>query len=74
MNSGEASLLSPWLLAVAALALYAVPLAAGGGPFAPVHDGMVFNSMLTHLLRGRFDVAPATIGFEGFARNGRIYS
>ncbi len=74
MNSGEASLLSPWLLAVAALALYAVPLAAGGGLFAPVHDGMVFNSMLTHLLRGRFDVAPATIGFEGFARNGRIYS
>ncbi len=74
MTSGEARLLSPWLLAAAALALYAMSLAAGGGLFGPVHDGMVFNSMLAPLLRGRFDVDPATIGFEGFARGGRIYS
>jgi hypothetical protein len=33
-----------------------------------------FNSMLQHLLHGRFDVDPATVGPEGFLRNGRVYA
>jgi len=39
------------------------------GPF-----GMTFNSMLDHLVHGQFDVDPDVIGFEGFLRNGRVYS
>lgn len=39
------------------------------GPFA-----RTFNSMLDHLLRGRFDVDPAIVGPEGFARDGRVYA
>jgi|GEM_PF-3193464 len=33
-----------------------------------------FNSMLDHLLQGRFDVDPAIVGKEGFAREGRVYA
>ncbi|MBJ6122627.1 hypothetical protein [Sphingomonas mollis] len=33
-----------------------------------------FNSMLDHLLQGRFDVDPMVIGGEGFARNGLVYA
>jgi hypothetical protein len=33
--------------------------------------GLTFNEMLTQLLRGRFDVDPATIGREAFQRGGR---
>ncbi len=40
----------------------------------PEHYGLVFNAMLQSLLAGRFDVAPAAIGAEGFLREGRIYS
>lgn len=35
--------------------------------------GLTFNSMLEHLLRGRFDVAPEIVGPEGFLRNGFTY-
>lgn len=35
---------------------------------------LTFNSMLAHLLRGRFDVDPQIVGFEGFVRNGRTYA
>jgi hypothetical protein len=35
---------------------------------------LTFNSMLAHLLHGRFDVDPEIIGFEGFLRGGRVYS
>jgi hypothetical protein len=31
-----------------------------------------FNSMMEHLLHGRFDVDPATVGGEGFLRNGQV--
>jgi hypothetical protein len=40
----------------------------------PLCLGLTFNSMLEHLLRGRFDVAPETVGLEGFLRDGRIYA
>ena len=62
-----------WLLPAAAY--YAFLLTAGGsGLFAPVLHGLTFNSMLQHLLHGQFDVDPATIGDEGFLRNGATYA
>jgi hypothetical protein len=36
--------------------------------------GLTFNSMLEHLLQGRFDVAPEIIGAEGFLRDGLTYA
>jgi hypothetical protein len=35
---------------------------------------LTFNSMLEHMLRGRFDVDPRIVGLEGFARGGRVYA
>jgi hypothetical protein len=35
---------------------------------------LTFNSMLQHLVHGRFDVDPSTVGDEGFLRNGRVYA
>ena len=35
---------------------------------------LAFNSMLQHLLAGRFDVDPDTIGHEGFLVQGKVYS
>ena len=40
----------------------------------PAIRGFTFNSMLDHLLHGRFDVDPAVIGDEGFLRDGRTYT
>lgn len=36
--------------------------------------GLTFNSMLEHLLHGRFDVDPEVVGNEGFLRDGRVYA
>jgi len=44
------------------------------GLFIPVTYGMTFNSMLLHLLDGRFDVDPAVIGAEGYLRDGSVYA
>jgi hypothetical protein len=46
----------------------------GADFFAPVPYGLTFNSMLLHLLQGRFDVDPQTIGDEGSLRNGLVYT
>jgi hypothetical protein len=35
---------------------------------------LTFNSMLDHLLRGRFDVDPQIVGYEGYLSNGRVYA
>jgi hypothetical protein len=36
---------------------------------------LTFNSMLAHLMQGRFDVDPQIVGDEeGFLRNGRVYA
>lgn len=59
---------------VLAACYYALLLSAGGSFFAPVTHGLTFNSMLLHLLHGRFDVDPATIGDEGFLRDGATYA
>lgn len=40
-------------------------------PFHPAVLGLAFNSMLDHLLAGRFDVDPAAIDFEAFLVDGR---
>jgi hypothetical protein len=40
-------------------------------PFRPALLGLAFNSMLDHLLHGRFDIDPAAIDFEAFLVNGR---
>jgi hypothetical protein len=55
--------------------LYAVSFADGRFHlFRPVDHGLTLNSMLEHLLRGEFDVDPATIGDEGFIRDGKIFA
>lgn len=43
-----------------------------GRPDVPLN--LVFNSMLDHLMAGRFDVDPAIVGFEGFTRDGRVFA
>jgi hypothetical protein len=55
---------------------YALLLTAAGNIelFAPVMHGLAFNSMLLHLLQGRFDVDPAAIGYEGYLRDGAVYA
>jgi hypothetical protein len=42
--------------------------------FHPTRNGLTFNSMIEHLLAGRFDVDPETVGNEGFLRNGHVYA
>jgi hypothetical protein len=63
-------------LLLPAICYYALLLTEVGGNslFAPVVYGLNFNSMLLHLLQGRFDVEPAAIGYEGYLRNGAVYS
>jgi hypothetical protein len=36
--------------------------------------GFTFNSMLEHLLHGRFDVDPQAVYSEGYLRDGRVYA
>src|SRR5258708_26749880 len=62
-----------WVLPAALY--YAFLLCAGtSGLFSPAEHGMVFNSMLLHLLQGRFDVDPAAVGDEGYLRDGAVYA
>ncbi|MUG05437.1 hypothetical protein GM556_07795 [Bombella sp. ESL0378] len=35
---------------------------------------LTFNSMMEHMLHGKFDVAPWTVQEEGFLRDGRVYA
>lgn len=63
------------LWVIPAAAYYALLLTAGTGDLlAPVPNGLTFNSMLLHLLHGRFDVDPAAIGAEGYLRDGAVYA
>jgi hypothetical protein len=39
-----------------------------------VDHGLTFNSMLEHLVHGRFDVDPDVVRDEGFQRGGRVYA
>jgi hypothetical protein len=66
-------LLAPMLAAMAVY--YAFVLSDGRFVlFHPVGNGLTFNTMLLHLLHGRFDVDPVAVGQEGFLRDGRIYA
>jgi hypothetical protein len=59
----------------AASGYYALLLNTGSsGFFKPIPHGLAFNSMLLHLLDGRFDIDPVAIGFEGYVRDGVTYS
>jgi hypothetical protein len=42
-------------------------------PLNPIDHELIFNNMLEHMLRGRFDVDPGIVGSEGFVRDGRVY-
>ncbi len=68
----------PWMFPVVILLLaciYGFSLTDGGGHLlAPVTNGFAFNSMATHMMRGRFDVDPEAITFEAFVREGRTYA
>ncbi len=59
------------LLAFGFVALFLIPNVP-----RPVTMGLVFNSMMQHMLHGRFDVDPATIlsGGEVYVRDGRSYA
>jgi hypothetical protein len=65
-----------FLLLPVAIGYYGFLLTAAGNIplFAPLPHGLTFNSMLLHLLQGRFDVDPAAIGHEGYLRDGAVYS
>src|SRR5665213_3042301 len=41
---------------------------------APGSYGLTFNSMLLHLLQGRFDVDPDAVGAEGYLGDGAVYA
>lgn len=71
--SGASRLVLP-LAVAAAIGWYALLLTRGGGILTPRAYGPVFNSMLLHLLNGRFDVDPAIIGYEGYLRDGATYA
>ncbi len=63
------------LLVLAAILYLALVTHGGFDPFgAGDRYGLAFNSMLLHLLHGRFDVDPATIGREAFVHDGRSYA
>ena len=63
--------LLPGLLAWAIAAMFLVPSLP-----RPVTMGLVFNSMMQHMLHGRFDVDPGAVlaGGEVYLRDGRSYS
>lgn len=68
----DAAGLKPFIIALLASAV----LYGGIILRQPMHVqfGLIFNDMLLHMLKGRFDVNPAIVGFEGFVRDGRTYS
>jgi hypothetical protein len=78
LKSSPASAGRGWAVArlclVPATCYYAFLLSAGGGFLSELPHGLTFNSMLLHVIAGRFDVDPATIGDEGFIRDGATYA
>jgi hypothetical protein len=78
LPSGSASQVPGWMLLslAAACAYYLFIITLGGALsfLAPIPYGLTFNSMLSHLLVGRFDVDPQTIGDEGILRHGLVYA
>src|SRR5947209_10425927 len=75
-QAGDNTVAIALCLLVPTVTYYALLVTALGstGLFSPVTYGLTFNSMLLHLLDGRFDVDPAVIGPEGYLRDGAIYA
>ena len=69
---------SAWCFAalIAAAAVYYLVLLSNGTfrVFAPEMLDQAYNSMLTHMLHGQFDVDPKAIGFEAITRNGKTFA
>ena len=64
-----------WRVLAIAGVTYAWLLSRGSlNPFGAEQFGLTFNSMLDHLLRGRWDVDPGAIGYEAFVHDGRTYA
>ncbi len=61
------------LLTLLAFMLFWYGFLLGLPPIKPKTD-LVFNSMLDHLLHGRFDVDPGIVGDEGFLSKGHVYA
>ncbi len=63
-----------WLLYVLLPICYVLLLTVSTGDHGYSTLEQTFNDMLSHLLRGQFNVDPRIIGIEGFLRDGRVYS
>lgn len=61
-------------MAAVALAYATILTTAKFNFFFPEDYGLVFNSMLDHMLQYRFDIDPAVVADEGFVRNALTYS
>ena len=71
---GRAHALAVSVLVIAGV-FYAWLLTRGSfDPFGAEQFGLTFNSMLDHMLQGRWDVEPASIGAEAFVHDGRTYA
>jgi hypothetical protein len=74
-RAGPATTRFFYVLAAATGLFYAVLLTRGRfNPFGSELYGLVFNSMLSHMLHGRWDVDPAAVAREAFVRNGLTYA
>jgi hypothetical protein len=75
MGSAERFRLTPAFCFVLAFVYYSFAITNGNFKlFAPVEIGLTFNSMLSHLLHGQFDVDPNAIQAEAFVRDGKTYA
>jgi len=65
-----------WLIPTCAALMFAYyfGLIAHSEVGRSVYPELQFNSMLDHLLRGRFDVDADAVGIEGYVRDGRVYA
>jgi len=73
MQRGEAAALAAAGLLLAAWYAW-IAMRGSIDPFHVHPHGRTFNSMLLHLLVGRFDVDSGAVGMEGFERDGRVYA
>ena len=75
IENSQVSCIFGFSLFLSAFIFYYILL--GGKAFILFSDdphGLVYNSMLFHMLRGRWDVGPSAIGQEAFVRDGLAYA
>jgi hypothetical protein len=73
-NARRVALVALFGLILAALFYETLIFAGKSSFFPPAPQGLVFNSMLLHLLDGHFDVDPQAVGIEAFVRGGKTYA